>query len=210
MWPRPAPAAATPVGAGASPGASPVGVGAGSGSSSQPLSVGGGASALTGGGASGVAEPTPPPPGAVTAEGPLKQALGELWEKCRKAKLTEIKVLSLRLFDATDAFKMLGSLNAEKNCKKTVTLSGAYETASGGEMELTFRGSPDDALPVKDFLVPQLNAAAAAKKERNVDATFELIFDPLLSLAGDAPEKLAERLGKFASGAAYVAATAQG
>ena len=212
MWPRPAPAAATPAGAGASvaPGASPVGAGTGSGSSGQPLSVGGGASTFSGGSASGVAEPTPPPPGAVTAEGPLKQALGELWEKCRKAKLTEIKVLSLRLFDATDAFKMLGSLNAEKNCKKTVTLSGAYETASGGEMELTFRGSPDDALPVKDFLVPQLNAAAAAKKERNVDATFELIFDPLLSLAGDAPEKLAERLGKFASGAAYVAATAQG
>ena len=53
-------------------------------------------------------------------------------------------------------------------------------------------------------------AAAAAKKERSVEATFELIFDPLLPLAGDTPEKLAERLGKFASGAAYVAAAAQG
>ena len=208
MWPRPAPAPAA-AGASAPPGAPPVGAGTSSGSSGQPPSVGGGASTFSGGRAPSVAEPAPPPPGAVTAEGPLKQALGELWEKCRKAKLAEIKVLSLRLFDATDAFKMLGSLNAEKGCKKIVMLSGGYETASGGEMELTFRGSPEDALPVKDFLVPQLNAAAAAKKERNVDATFELIFDPLLALAGDAPEKLAERLGKFASGAAYVAATAQ-
>jgi hypothetical protein len=77
-------------------------------------------------------------------------------------------------------------------------------------MELVFHGSPEDALPVKDFLVPQLNAAAAAQKERDVSATFELVFETGLSLSADAPEKLGERLGKFASGAAYVAATAQG
>lgn len=201
MWPRQAP---TP--AGGAPVASP----SATATATQPLSATGAATSLTGGAATALSEHTPPPPGAVTAEGPLKQALGELWDKCRKAKLAEVKILSLRLFDAADAFKMLGSLNAEKNCKKTVTLTGAYETASGGEMELTFRGSPDDALPVKDFLVPQLNAAAAAKKERNVEATFELVFDPLLPLSADAPEKLGDRLSKFASGAAYVAATAQG
>ncbi|MEI6875918.1 MAG: hypothetical protein WCL50_12415, partial [Spirochaetota bacterium] len=63
----------------------------------------------------------------------------------------------------------------------------------GGEMQIEFTGSPGDAMPVKDFLVPQLNAA----RERDVQATFILTFSPGLPLAGDAPEKLGERLAKF-------------
>ena len=60
-------------------------------------------------------------------------------------------------------------------------------------------------MPVKDFLVPQLNAA----RERDVQATFILNFDRGLTLAGDSAEKFSERLAKFASGAAYVSATAE-
>jgi hypothetical protein len=100
---------------------------------------------------------------------------------------------------------MLGSVNAEKGCTKQVKLSGGYVTQEGGEMQLEFTGAPSDALPVKDFLVPQLNAA----RERDVQATFLLTFNPGLPLVTDAPEKLGERLAKFASGAAYVTATAE-
>ena len=157
---------------------------------------------------SGLSPPTPPvqpPPGAITAEGVLKAALTELWEKARKAKFAQVQVLSIRLFDATDAFRMLGSVNAEKGCTKQVKLTGGYVTSEGGEMQLEFTGAPGDAMPVKDFLVPQLNAA----RERDVQATFVLTFNPGLPLAGDAAEKLGERLAKFASGAAYVSATAE-
>ena len=156
----------------------------------------------------GLNPPTPPaqpPPGAITAEGVLKAALTELWEKARKAKFAQVQVLSIRLFDATDAFRMLGSVNAEKGCTKQVKLTGGYVTSEGGEMQLEFTGAPGDAMPVKDFLVPQLNAA----RERDVQATFVLTFNPGLPLAGDAAEKLGERLAKFASGAAYVSATAE-
>ena len=156
----------------------------------------------------GLSPPTPPvqpPPGAITAEGVLKAALTELWEKARKAKFAQVQVLSIRLFDATDAFRMLGSVNAEKGCTKQVKLTGGYVTNEGGEMQLEFTGTPGDAMPVKDFLVPQLNAA----RERDVQATFVLTFNPGLPLAGDAAEKLGERLAKFASGAAYVSATAE-
>ncbi|MCB1127140.1 MAG: hypothetical protein KDM81_11620, partial [Verrucomicrobiae bacterium] len=149
--------------------------------------------------------PTPPPPGALTAEGILKAALTELWEKARKAQFAHVQVLSVRLFDATDGFRMLGSVNAEKGCSKKVKLAGGYVTQGGGELQIEFDGPPQDALPVKDFLVPQLNAA----RERDVQATFILTFDPGLALSGDEPERLTERLAKFASGAAYVAATAE-
>ena len=100
---------------------------------------------------------------------------------------------------------MLGSVNSEKGCTKQVKLEGGYVTADGGEMQLEFKGTPGDAMPVKDFLVPQLNAA----RDRDVQATFVLTFNPGLALAGDAAEKLGERLAKYASGAAYVSATAE-
>lgn len=152
---------------------------------------------------------TPPPPSstpeALTAEGVLKAALTEIWEKARRSKFAQIQLLSVRLFDATDAFRMLGSVNSEKGCTKQVKLAGGYVTQEGGELQIEFTGTPGDALPVKDFLVPQLNAA----RERDVQATFILTFSPGLPLAGDAPERLGERLAKFASGSAYVSATAE-
>ena len=185
IWPRPAPVTAPPAG--------------------EPTTTGGFvANDLP----PTPAAPTPPPapaPGAITAEGVLKAALTELWEKTRKAKFAQVQVLNVRLFDATDAFRMLGSVNAEKGCTKQVQLTGGYVTQEGGEMALEFKGTPNDAMPVKDFLVPQLNAA----RDRDVQATFILTFSPGLPLAGDAAEKLGERLAKFASGAAYVSATAE-
>jgi hypothetical protein len=188
IWPRPAPAPAPAAGGSVYPPGTPAG-----GFTSHE------------GGLASPTTPAQPPPGAITAEGVLKAALTELWEKARKAKFAQVQVLSVRLFDATDAFRMLGSVNAEKGCAKQVKLSGGYVTTEGGEMQLEFTGTPGDAMPVKDFLVPQLNAA----RERDVQATFILTFSPGLPLAGDAAEKLGERLAKFASGAAYVSATAE-
>ncbi len=192
VWPRPTPPPATP------PSGDQTVV------TPYPSGVTGGITGNDGG--TPAPTPLPPsPPGAITAEGVLKAALTELWEKARKAKFAHVQVLSVRLFDATDAFRMLGSVNAEKGCAKQVKLTGGYVTQEGGEMQIEFTGSPGDAMPVKDFLVPQLNAA----RERDVQATFILTFNPGLPLAGDAPEKLGERLAKFASGAAYVSATAE-
>jgi len=192
VWPRPAPTQPSP--GGAEPGGT-----------AYPPGITGLGPAGHDGGPPAPRPPPPPPAGALTAEGVLKAALTELWEKARKAKFAQVQVLSVRLFDATDAFRMLGSVNAEKGCAKQVTLTGGYVTTEGGEMQLEFKGSPGDALPVKDFLVPQLNAA----RERDVQAAFILTFTPGLTLAGDAAEKLTERLAKFASGAAYVSATAE-
>jgi hypothetical protein len=190
IWPRPIPTTSPPTGGD-------------TGTIVYPPGTSGGTTAHDGGFTTPT--PPPPPPGAITAEGVLKAALTELWEKARKAKFAQVQVLSVRLFDATDAFRMLGSVNAEKGCTKLVKLSGGYVTQEAGEMQLEFTGIPSDAMPVKDFLMPQLNAA----RERDVQATFVLTFNPGLPLAGDAAEKLGERLAKFASGAAYVSATAE-
>jgi hypothetical protein len=160
----------------------------------------------TGGGTDSTGKTTPPS-NTLTEEGVLKEALTTLWERARARKFTRIRTLELRLFDATDAFRLLRLVAAVQGATKQVVITGSYETAEGGLLEIEFTGPPADAQPVKDFLDPQLRAA----KEKDLSARFDIRFDDTgLSLAGDIPEKLAERLTRFGTGAAYVAITAEG
>ena len=109
------------------------------------------------------------------------------------------------MFEAGDAFRLLGAVGAVSGAEKVVAITGGYETSDGGTFEAEFRGSIADAQPVKEFLEPQLRAA----KSRTVEATFELSFAEGLAMEGDAPETLTDRLCRFASGAAHVSATAE-
>jgi len=144
-------------------------------------------------------------PGSFTAEGVLKEALVQLWEQARAKDVENIGVLTIRMFEAGDAFRLLGAVGAISGAEKTVTITGGYETREGGSFELEFRGPVPDAQPVKEFLEPQLRDASS----KNLEAGFQLTFGEGLSMHGDAAEKLTERLAKFASGAAYVSATAE-
>ena len=140
-----------------------------------------------------------------TAEGVLKEALVRLWEQARAKKVESIRVLTLRMFEAGDAFRLLGAVGAVSGADKSVTIKGGYETREGGSFELEFRGPVSDAQPVKEFLEPQLRDASS----KSLDAGFQLTFTEGLSMQGDVAEKLTERLSRFASGAAYVSATAE-
>ena len=144
-------------------------------------------------------------PGSFTAEGVLKEALVQLWEQARAKEVEAIGVLIVRMFEAGDAFRLLGAVGAVSGAEKIVTIAGGYETREGGSFELDFRGPVPDAQPVKEFLEPQLRDASS----KNLAAGFELTFAEGLSMHGDAAEKLTQRLARFASGAAYVSATAE-
>lgn len=139
------------------------------------------------------------------AEGILKEALVQLWEKARAKDVEAIGNLSIELFEAGDAFRILNAVGGVSGAEKTVELKGGYETAEGGSFQLEFSGSVSDAQPVKEFLEPQLRAAS----RRNIETAFKLTFAEGLSMKGDTPEKITERLARFSSGAAYVSATAK-
>ena len=170
-----------------------------------------------GGGLSGgAAGETPPPESAggspsererasFTAEGLLMEALVRLWEQVRAGGVDRIGVLTIRMFEAGDAFRFLGAVGALSGADKTLTIEGGYETRNGGSFELEFRGPVADAQPVREFIESQLRAASA----RTLQAGFELVFAEGLAMQGDAAEKLTERLSRFASGAAYVSASAE-
>ena len=128
-----------------------------------------------------------------------------MWEQVRAKKVETIGVVTIRMFEAGDAFRLLGAVGAISGAEKIVTIRGGYETREGGSFELEFQGPVPDAQPVKEFLEPQLRDASS----RNLEVGFQLTFIAGLSMQGDAPEKLAARLARFASGAAYVSATAE-
>ena len=149
-------------------------------------------------------DPPPPPPDALTAEAVLRDALTQIWEQARDRGIDRVGMLTIRMFEAGDAFRLLGSVGGVQRAEKVVTFTGGYETRDGGSFQIEFRGPVTDAQPVREFLEPQLRDAIA----RNLEAGFELTFADGLPMTGDAAETFTERLSRFAGGAAYVSATA--
>ena len=128
----------------------------------------------------------PPRPQAepdLSEEGVLREALTKLWEKARSRKIAAISQLTLRLFDPTDGFRLMGAVNAISGATKTARIEGDYETTDGGTMEMNFAGPIADAQPVKDFLDPQLRAA----KDKRFELTFDVEFAEGLVLSSNAP-----------------------
>ena len=193
IWPRPAPDTS-----GTGPVETPSGSGQGAGSFTHTA----GSSKARDGGERPYSEETPS--GALSAEGVLKDALTQIWEQARGRGIERIGVLTIRMFEAGDAFRLLGSVGGVRGAEKVVSFVGGYETGDGGSFQLEFRGPVTDAQPVREFLEPQLRAAST----RNLEAGFELTFADGLSMTGDAAETFTERLSRFAGGAAYVSATA--
>ena len=139
------------------------------------------------------------------AEGLLKEALAVLWEQARGGGFDAIARMEIRVFDPGDGFRLLRVVGAIPDTAKTVRYDGGYETRAGGVFELSFTGSVGDADPLREFLEPQVRDSSA----HTLETHFELVFDGGLTLRGDAPEKLAESLSRFATAAAYVEATAE-
>lgn len=120
-----------------------------------------------------------------------------MWEEARTLRVESLKSLTIRIFDPTDGFKLLGVVGQITTTTTLVAMDGGYETTGGSAFTLGFNGSLEDSRPVKDFLQAQLRAA----KSNDVSLTVSLQFEEGLSLDGDAPEKLTERLTRYLTGA---------
>ncbi|MFB3789025.1 MAG: ATP-binding protein [bacterium] len=152
-------------------------------------------------------KPPPPLPPKITnfkAEGPLAQALTELWEKIRKAKVPSIQQLTVHLFDPPVTWKvhqaMITRRDAKVQCQLEVSLQG-----EGIELfEVNFKGDIEKANPFKTFLDQQIRAA----KDHQFEAVYYLNFSEGLAMEGAAPEELQDSLTKYGTSEAYVEAYA--
>jgi hypothetical protein len=151
--------------------------------------------------------PTPPaPPGvkdtSIVAEDVLKAALTQVFERAMQKGVRAFVRMTIRPFDKSDALKLLPLVKSVPNAAKRVELTGSYQTPSGSEADVSFRGDLDDATPVKDFLEPQFRAAA----DSDAAVSYLLTFDPPLLVQGEHARKLVERLTRLVSPAAQVVA----
>ena len=199
IWPRqaqPQPGGDAGTGSGTPSGGGLFGPGAG------PIATPGGGPGFSSGGSVATVAPGQKQ---FTAQGILREALVKLWEQARAAKVAKIGAIEIQMYEAGDAFKLLGMIGGVSNATKSVAFVGGYGTKEKSEFQFDFRGSVEDAKPVKEFLDAQFRAA----NQQDLKTTYGLRFEQGLDLAGDAADKLTEKLVKFASGAAYVTAVAE-
>ena len=147
--------------------------------------------------------PTPSP--SLSAEGPLAQALTELWEKARKAKHEKLEKLVIRFYEAPATWPVHQALatmtrEAQVGCRFDASLS-----ADGVDtFHVVFEGRFDKASTIKGFLDSQLRSA----REVIFEATYTLTFPSGLSLVPAQVEAFQKNLTKYGSGEAYVEAHA--
>lgn len=129
----------------------------------------------------------------------------QIWEDARNLGIKKISQISLRVFEASDAFKLMGAI-ARLGGEVTVKLEASYETKNSSNLEMEFEGTIADVVPIRDFLQAQFRASG----ENSLNTTFNISYSEGLSLIGDEPEKLTEQLSRFATGTALVEACAEG
>ncbi|MBS0382004.1 MAG: DUF499 domain-containing protein, partial [Proteobacteria bacterium] len=140
------------------------------------------------------------------AEGPLREALGVLFERARKGVARRLSLIAVRCFDAGDLFRLLPAANGVAGASKTVRLHVEMEMTEGGMLIVDFGGPISEAQLVREFLQPQLNAA----KEKNAsDLSVVLSFAGGLDLDSVAPDRLQEQLTRVGNAAVFVTAQAK-
>lgn len=185
IWPRPAPPHPTPGGASTSSGLTATTP------ATAPTHIVIGSS---------LSAATATEPNLFSAEDALRAAMAQACEKAQQAGMQCIAKLWIRPFDVQDALRLLNVLNSVSNATKKVELAVEIEAKDGSNVQIAFRGSITEALPLKDYLEPQIRAA----QDNDVQCKYEITFDPVLPLAGDAVSKLIERVTRLAPGAAEV------
>lgn len=139
------------------------------------------------------------------AEGVLKEALRKVFEQARTAKVSKVDRVTVRVFEAGDAFKLIPVAGTVGGAKKVITLSGAFETPENSKMEFEFSGTPSDASAVREYFERHFKAA----KDATLNASMDFAFDAGLPLDGDHADNFVEKLTRSASAAAYVEARAE-
>jgi hypothetical protein len=139
-----------------------------------------------------------------TAEGVLKQALSDVLQQVRSAGFDKVHRLSIRVFEAGDALKLVPVAGKIAGAEKKLTWTCSLSTARGAKLELSYQGTPQDAGPLREFLEPQLRAATESDLETRLDVAF-----PEGLTLGAPTDRLVEQLSRFAGAATFVEATVE-
>ncbi len=149
-------------------------------------------------------KPMPPPKPELNASGPLAQALGELWEKARKAKVNSIEKLVIRFFDASATWKVHQAMATFKEADVNCRFEADIKLDGVNTFVIEFDGRMEKANAIKSFLDPQLRNAT----DHDFTGTYTLTFKSPLATTADQTDAFTKHLTRYGSGEAYVEADA--
>lgn len=211
IFPRREPVVEQPTGSGQGEQIGDTSVPTGGGVAANPSPGSGGAAPSVRAGGQGVTSTaggtTAPAPeaAAFTGEGVLKDALSTVFQKARGARVEKVSSLAITPFEPAHFYLLLNVVESVPGTTRRAVANIEFETAAGSLIGVSIDGSVGDAKQTRDYVEPQLRAAT----ERHVTAKITLTFTDGLTLAGDEPEKIIERLTKFGTAAAFVEVTAE-
>jgi hypothetical protein len=149
-------------------------------------------------------KPKPPKKPELNAEGPLSQALAELWEKARKAKVAAVEKLVIRFFDASATWKIHQAMATLKEAQVSCTFEADISGEGISSFHIQFDGKLEKANALKSFLDPQLRSSS----EHDFKASYTLLFATALATSPDKADEFTKLLTRYGSGEAYVEAHA--
>ena len=100
-------------------------------------------------------------PTSVTAEGVLRDAFVQLWEQARAQRMEKVGMLSIRMFEAGDAFRLLGAVGAVsgagkevhgrlRNPRRGIIRVGLHGSGAGRATGQGVPGTPDSCRPLAE------------------------------------------------------------
>src|SRR5262249_14602850 len=139
-----------------------------------------------------------------SAQGPLAQALADLWDKTRKAKIASIATLRVHLYEPGATWKVHHAMATLQEVDVTCHFEVGIEADGIDVFEIEFTGRVEKDNAVKSFLDPQIRAAS----ETQFDAVYNLVFKQPLSMKDESAERLTKHLTQYGGGEAFVEASA--
>jgi hypothetical protein len=155
------------------------------------------------------AAPTPEPAKTkpqLSAEGPLSQSLLELFDKARKAKVSTLNRVRIKLWEASPAWMVHQAVATYRDATVTCEFSASLTAEGIDNFKVDFTGNIAKANSVKSFLDTQLRAAS----DHQFEGQFTVVFTQPLSTTPEKTEAFTKAMTKYGGGEAYVEADAAG
>ncbi|HEY1683537.1 MAG TPA: DUF499 domain-containing protein [Tepidisphaeraceae bacterium] len=141
---------------------------------------------------------------ALSAQGPLKQALTELFEKARKDGVKTLQHVRIRLWEAAPTWNVHQAVATFRDITATCRFSAGIEAEGIDMFQIDFEGNMAKANAVKSFIDTQIRAAA----DHQFESQYTLVFANPLPTIVEKSDGFISAITKYGGGEAYVEAEA--
>ncbi|MDM8543814.1 DUF499 domain-containing protein [Desulfococcaceae bacterium HSG9] len=148
--------------------------------------------------------PIPPIPPILEAEGPLRQALVQLFEKARACNVNELVSLTIRFFEYKGAWMLQQTLSTYRDADISCKFDIEIESKGVESFKVHFAGALSKAGTVRSFMEPQLRMAEG----HTFDANFQLVFKNTFATSKDKADAFIETMTRYGGAEAYIEAQA--